>query len=102
MRGDRGADHAGDLAECPGKAAKIGLLWDWRPTPICESVGREDLHFPGVARMMLVARLRGKTTMGFKIKLLLGIVTALAMLGLTFLVARGSGAGAVGRVGKAV
>jgi len=28
--------------------------------------------------------------MGFKIKLLLGIVTALAMLGLTFLVPRGS------------
>lgn len=24
MRGDRGADHAGDLSECPGKAARIG------------------------------------------------------------------------------
>src|ERR1017187_9801577 len=24
MRGDRGADHAGDLAECPGKRRELG------------------------------------------------------------------------------
>ncbi len=50
-----------------------------------------ELRFPDFARMMRVARLRGKTTMmDSKTKLALGILTALAMAGLTFLVPRGN------------
>jgi hypothetical protein len=40
--------------------------------------------------MMFVAGYQGKTTMNNKTKLILGILTALAMLGLTFALPRGS------------